>query len=93
MQKSQHTAEYRRLVEALRRARERAGLTQEQVAQRLELYASFVSKCESGERRLDVVELAAFCRLYGVDIADLLREAGLCGGSGPAGPRPKTRRG
>jgi transcriptional regulator with XRE-family HTH domain len=77
MQKSQHTRAYRRLTAALRRARERAGLTQQEVADRLGLYMSFVSKCEAGERRLDVVELAAFCKLYGIDLAAFLREAGL----------------
>jgi transcriptional regulator with XRE-family HTH domain len=73
MQKSQHTRDYRRLVEALRQARKKAGLTQQEVARRLGTYATFVSKCESGERRVDVVELAAFCRLYGTDLVSFLR--------------------
>jgi transcriptional regulator with XRE-family HTH domain len=77
MDKSQHTTQYRRLVERLRQARERAGLTQRQVAKKLKLYASFVSKVESGERRLDVAELAAFCKAYGVDLIDFLKEVGL----------------
>jgi transcriptional regulator with XRE-family HTH domain len=77
VEKSQHTEQYRRLLEALRKAREDAGLTQEQVAEQLDLYASFVSKIESGERRLDVVELAAFCKVYQVGLVDLLRQAGL----------------
>jgi transcriptional regulator with XRE-family HTH domain len=77
MRKSQHTREYRRLIAALRAAREKAGLTQDQVADRLDTYASFVSKCESGERRLDVVELATLCRLYGIDLLEFLRSAGL----------------
>jgi transcriptional regulator with XRE-family HTH domain len=77
MRKSQHTPEYRRLLRALREAREGAGLTQEEVAGRLDAYASFVSKCESGERRIDVVELAAFCRVYGVPLTRLLRSVHL----------------
>lgn len=76
MRKSQHTREYKRLIAALRAAREKAGLTQEEVAGCLDTYASFVSKCESGERRLDVVELATLCRLYGTDLLDFLRSAG-----------------
>jgi len=76
MEKSQHTQEYERLTAALRKARENAGLTQGDVAARLEVYASFVSKCESGERRLDVVELAALCKIYGVTLLDFLRSAG-----------------
>ena len=79
MEKTQHTRDYRKLVAALRKAREAAGLTQQQVAQELGLYASFVSKVEKGERRLDVVELAAFCRVYQADLVRLLRDAGITG--------------
>ena len=77
MDKSPHNAKYRRLLGALRQARESAGLTQAEVAARLCTYASFVSKCESGERRLDVVELADLCRVYKTDLVELLRRAGL----------------
>jgi transcriptional regulator with XRE-family HTH domain len=79
MEKSQHTRAYQRLVAALRGAREAVGLTQAEVAGRLGVYASFVSKCESGERRIDVVELAAFCKAYGVDLIGFLRSAGVTG--------------
>lgn len=75
--KSQHTRAYRRLIQALRRAREQAGLKQEEVAAHFGTYASFVSKIESGERRIDVVELANFCRLYGVDLGAFLQSVGL----------------
>ena len=66
MEKSQHRREYQRLLDALRTARELAGLTQVQVATQLGTHASFVSKCEAGERRIDVLELVlsgAFTRL------------------------------
>lgn len=48
---------YGRFLVRLREARREANLTQEQVARRLRRPQSFVSKCESGERRVDVVEL------------------------------------
>ena len=48
----------------LRQARADAGLTQIQVAKRLGRSQSFVTKAENGERRLDVVELRAFARIY-----------------------------
>jgi transcriptional regulator with XRE-family HTH domain len=57
VEKSIYTAEYQRLCALLRELRQEAGLTQVQVAERLGVPQSFVSKYESGERRLDVVEL------------------------------------
>lgn len=77
MKKTQHTREYRRLIQVLRETREKAGITQQEAASHLDVYASFISKCESGERRIDVVELAAFCRVYGVDFVDFLHSVGL----------------
>ena len=29
---------------------------------------TFVSKCERGERRIDVIELRTFCRAFGVSL-------------------------
>lgn len=78
MEKSQHTRAYGKVTRALRAARAAAGLTQAEAAKRLGVYATFVSKVESGERRVDVVELGQMCRVYGVDLVALLRSAGLC---------------
>lgn len=64
MAKSVHSEGYRRFLVRLRRARTEAGLTQQQVARRLDRPQSFVSKIETGERRVDVVELAELARLY-----------------------------
>jgi transcriptional regulator with XRE-family HTH domain len=77
MTKSRHTARYRKLLKSLREARLQAGLTQVEVARKFGGHASFVSKIESGERRLDVVELADFCQLYGVRLSSFLKQAGL----------------
>lgn len=55
---------YDSFLRRLRQARQEAGLTQAEVARRLGKPQSYVSKCESGERRVDVVELAQFARLY-----------------------------
>ena len=56
-------------------ARKEAGLTQTQVAKHFQTHASFVSKVESGERRLDVVELADFCRLYRITTRRISEES------------------
>ncbi len=77
MSKSRFTARYHKFLQALREARKDANLTQVQVAKHFNSHASFVSKIESGERRLDVVELADLCRLYGIRLGAFLRGAGL----------------
>ena len=64
--------EYQRFLKRLREARMAAGLTQLQVAAALRKPQSYVSKCESGERRVDVVELAHFARLYKVKLESLV---------------------
>ncbi|HEV3459852.1 MAG TPA: helix-turn-helix transcriptional regulator [Thermoanaerobaculia bacterium] len=51
--------------ELLREARKAAGLSQRAVAQHFGRPQSFVSKVESGERRIDPTELRVFARLYG----------------------------
>ncbi len=77
MKKSRYTKKYERLLVTLREVRKAASLTQVEVAKKFGAHASFVSKCESGERRIDVVELADFCRVYGVSLIEFLRRAEL----------------
>lgn len=62
---SVHSKGYQELLSKLRKARREAKLTQVEVARRLRKPQSFVSKMESGERRLDAVELKAIARIYG----------------------------
>jgi len=62
--RSHSAARYRQFLQRLKAARLEANLTQTAVAARLGRPQSFVSKCESGERRVDVVELYDFARLY-----------------------------
>lgn len=73
MEKSIHSKEYTLFLEMLRAAREKSGLTQEDVAERLGESQSFVSKCERGERRLDVVEMRAWCAALRVSFPSFLR--------------------
>jgi transcriptional regulator with XRE-family HTH domain len=63
----------RALITALRDARKRAGLTQQQLAHRLRRPQSFVSAYESGDRRLDVLEFLRIARATGADPCELLR--------------------
>jgi transcriptional regulator with XRE-family HTH domain len=67
-----HSPAYRAFLARLRAARTKAGLTQTAVARALGKPQSFVSKCEAGERRVDVVELARFAKLYGCSLEDFV---------------------
>ena len=58
--------EFRALLKELRVNKR---LTQADVAEALRLPQSYVSKVETGERRMDFVETAAFCDAIGVDLA------------------------
>lgn len=58
------TREYRAFLEKLKKARMDANLTQTEVAKKLKKPQSFLSKIESGERRIDVVELQRLAKLY-----------------------------
>jgi transcriptional regulator with XRE-family HTH domain len=61
---SEYQRKYARFLEKLRQARNDAGLTQKEVAKLLEKPQSFISKIETGERRLDFVELQELTKLY-----------------------------
>jgi transcriptional regulator with XRE-family HTH domain len=67
--KSSRSAPYQRLLGRLRQARRNACLTQAEVGRRLGVRQAFVSKVESGERRLDPVELAQFAAVYSKPLA------------------------
>lgn len=65
---------YRRLVDRLIERRKELGLRQEDVAKRLGTHQQFVSRFETGERRLDAVELVDIASTLGLNAADLLRD-------------------
>jgi transcriptional regulator with XRE-family HTH domain len=73
MAKSIHSRANRILLELLVKARKTAGLTQEQLARRLQRPQSFVAKYENGERRLDVVEFLRIARETGTNAAAIIR--------------------
>lgn len=54
--------------------RQRCGLTQEQVAAKLQKPQSFVSKYERGERRIDFTEFIEIANLFGTDIANFVAD-------------------
>lgn len=73
MEKSLFSREYKVLLKLLKVARTEARITQQEVAQSMKVTQSFVSKCERGERRLDLVELRAWCKALGVSFPIFVR--------------------
>jgi transcriptional regulator with XRE-family HTH domain len=67
MAKAQHSTRYRSIPPFLRRVREEAGLTQRALGERLRRPQSWVYNCETANRRVDVAELAGWCRACGID--------------------------
>ena len=75
MNKSVHSAEQLAFRQLMIAARKKAGLTQQQLADRLRKPQSFVAKFEGGERRLDVVEFLTIVKAIGTDPISILRRA------------------
>ncbi len=63
-----HTKEYKKFLRHLAQARENASLTQAEVAKKLQKPQSFVSKCEQGERTVNVIDLIKFAKIYNVSL-------------------------
>jgi len=62
------------LIAALIERRERLDLTQADVAAKLDEYQSFVARYESGQRRIDVVELIRLAEILRFDASGLVRK-------------------
>lgn len=58
----------------LKEARVDAGLSQQELAERLEHYRTFVSKYEARERRLDVAEVRKICAALNLKFIDFLTD-------------------
>jgi len=65
MKKTIYDDDYKVFVKKLKKARNEAGLTQVQVAKKLGCTQAYLSKVESGQLRVDVLELKRLAGLYG----------------------------
>ena len=74
MSRSKFSPEYARFLSLLRRERESRGITQAALARLLDRDQTYISKCESGERRVDVVELMHFCSAIGIPFSKFVKE-------------------
>jgi transcriptional regulator with XRE-family HTH domain len=74
MPKSIFSAGQEKLQTLLKSTRENAGLTQAALAKKLKRPQSYVSKYESGERRLDLIELNEICNSIGIPLNDFVNK-------------------
>lgn len=72
MEKSLHTDSHKILLEQLVQMRLAVGMRQQDLAIRLDVPQSFVSKYETGERRLDLIELRTICQAMGVSMQSFI---------------------
>jgi transcriptional regulator with XRE-family HTH domain len=73
MKKRIYMAQRDRLVNLLREMRIEAGLTQVDLAARIERDQAYVSRYESGQRRLDVLEVREICQVVGVTLEEFAK--------------------
>ena len=73
MEKTIYLSEYKKIISKLKDARLKADLTQLDVAKRLNKHQSYISKIESRERRLDIIELKLLASLYKKDLGYFLK--------------------
>lgn len=65
---------YQKIGERLRKLRKYMGLTQEQVAEILNIGRDAVLRIEKGERKIDLNELMNFSKLYNISMDELMME-------------------
>ena len=73
MSKSVYTKDYKEIINRLKQVRIEIGLSQQAVADKLGKPQSYISKIESGERRLDVAEMKKFSVIYRKSVDHFLK--------------------
>lgn len=74
MNKTLGSERHEALIKLLKKRRKAAGLSQEELAERMGEYQSFVARMESGQRRVDVVEFLSLAAILKFDAKTALTE-------------------
>ena len=72
MPKTIYAEEYLQIANKLRNARKEAGYTQLEASKKLLCVQSYISKVESGEQRIDILELKKFAKLYKKSVSNFI---------------------
>ena len=73
MSSSLYSKEHKNIVEKLIKARREAGIDQVDVAKKLGRSQSYLSKIESGQRKIDVIQLKKIAKIYNKEINYFLK--------------------
>ena len=68
------THQREKFLSLLKEIRQKKGIRQVELAAQLDVPQSFISKYESGERRLDILELRQICQLIGISLDDFIQQ-------------------
>jgi transcriptional regulator with XRE-family HTH domain len=74
MKKTNKELQREKLRALLKRIRQDKGIRQIELAEKLGVPQSFVSKYESGDRQLDILELRQVCKAVGISMQDFIRK-------------------
>ena len=74
IKKTIYSGQYKTIIQNLKEVRIEQGLTQQQVAKHFGVGQSFISKIESGQYRLDILQLQEFAKLYDTSLTSFLKE-------------------
>lgn len=74
MEGSVYTREYRVFLKLLRKTREDAGLTQRELARKLDKSYSFVAKLETGYSRMDIFQIRCYLQAVGVPFLQFMQD-------------------
>ncbi len=74
MDKSIYNEDYRKCLGLLRAKRIECGITQGQLAEKLDVTQGIVSKIETCERRIDIIELRSICKALNISFVDFIVE-------------------
>ncbi|HEY0404229.1 MAG TPA: helix-turn-helix transcriptional regulator [Pyrinomonadaceae bacterium] len=73
MKKKVYLAQRNRMTDLLREVRLETGVTQVELAARIEKDQAYVSRYESGQRRLDVLEVREICQAIGMTLEQFVK--------------------